>query len=71
MITSLTNEKMKEYAKLNQNKYREEKQLFIVEGPHLVEEAKNLNLLVETFTTDEKVFYCRFGCFSIVVMRKA
>ena len=31
MITSLTNEKMKEYAKLNQSKYREEKGLFIVE----------------------------------------
>lgn len=55
MITSLTNERIKEYAKLNQNKYREEKQLFIVEGPHLVEEAKNLNLLVETFTTDERM----------------
>ena len=55
MITSLTNEKMKEYAKLNQSKYREEKGLFIVEGPHLVEEAKNLNLLVELITTDEKI----------------
>ena len=36
---------MKEYAKLNQSKYREEKGLFIVEGPHLVSEAKQLNLL--------------------------
>ena len=51
MITSLTNEKIKEYAKLNQNKYREEKGLFIVEGPHLVEEAKKLGLLVEVITT--------------------
>lgn len=55
MVTSLTNEKMKEYAKLNQNKYREEKGLFIVEGPHLVEEARNLNLLLEVITTDPKV----------------
>ena len=47
MITSLTNEKVKEYTKLNQSKYREEKGLFIVEGPHLVEEAKKLNVLVE------------------------
>ena len=54
MITSLTNEKVKEYAKLNQNKYREEKGLFIVEGPHLVEEAKNLNLLVEVITTTDE-----------------
>ena len=51
MITSLTNERIKEYAKLNQNKYREEKGLFIVEGPHLVEEAKKLGLLVEVITT--------------------
>ena len=51
MITSLTNEKIKEYAKLNQNKYRDEKGLFIVEGPHLVEEAKKLGLLVEVITT--------------------
>ena len=55
MITSLTNEKIKEYAKLNQSKYREEKGLFIVEGPHLVTEAKALGLLVEVITTDSNV----------------
>ena len=55
MITSLTNEKMKEYAKLNQSKYREEKGLFIVEGPHLVSEAKQLNLLEEVITTDPNI----------------
>lgn len=55
MITSLTNEKIKEYTKLNQSKYREEKGLFIVEGPHLVTEAKALNLLVEVITTDPNV----------------
>ena len=55
MITSLTNEKMKEYAKLNQSKYREEKGICIVEGPHLVSEAKALGLLVEVITTDPKV----------------
>ena len=55
MITSLTNEKMKEYAKLNKSKYREEKGIFIVEGPHLVSEAKALGLLVEVITTDPKV----------------
>ena len=45
LTKKLTNEKIKEYAKLNQSKYREEKGLFIVEGPHLVSEAKQLNLL--------------------------
>ncbi len=55
MITSLTNEKIKEYTKLNQSKYREEKGMFIVEGPHLVEEANKLGLLVEVITTDPNV----------------
>lgn len=55
MITSLTNDKIKEYAKLNQSKYREEKKMFIVEGPHLVDEANKLGLLVEVITTDPNV----------------
>ena len=55
MITSLTNEKIKEYSKLNQSKYREEKGMFIVEGPHLVDEANKLGLLVEVITTDPNV----------------
>ena len=55
MITSLTNEKIKEYSKLSQSKYREEKGLFIVEGPHLVDEANKLGLLVEVITTDPNV----------------
>ena len=55
MITSLTNEKIKEYSKLNQNKYREEQKKYIVEGPHLVLEAKNSGVLLEVITTDEKI----------------
>ena len=55
MITSLTNEKIKEYSKLNQSKYREAKGMFIVEGPHLVDEANKLGLLVEVITTDPNV----------------
>ena len=55
MITSLTNEKIKEYSKLSQGKYREEKGMFIVEGPHLVDEANKLGLLVEVITTDPDV----------------
>ena len=52
MITSLTNEKIKEYAKLNQSKYRNETNMFLVEGPHLVEEARLANVLVDVITTD-------------------
>lgn len=55
MITSLTNEKIKEYAKLKEAKYRNEKGLYIVEGPHLVTEAKNAGVLVEIITTDPDV----------------
>lgn len=52
MITSVSNEKIKELIKLNKSKYRSELNLFLVEGDHLVQEAKKLNLLVEVYTTD-------------------
>ena len=55
MITSLTNEKIKELTKLNQAKYRLETGKYIVEGPHLVEEAKNAGVLLEVITTDMNV----------------
>ena len=53
MISSVDNAKIKELAKLNQSKYRKEKQMFIVEGAHLVKEAKNLGLLIEAFSIYE------------------
>ncbi len=46
----ITSNKLKELVKLNKSKYRKELGLFIVEGDHLVQEAKKLNLLVETYT---------------------
>lgn len=55
MITSVTNEKIKEFSKLNQSKYREEQRKYIVEGPHLVLEAKNSGVLLEVITTDENI----------------
>lgn len=55
MITSLANEKIKEVAKLLEKKYRDKTSTFLVEGFHLVEEAKNANLLLEVFTSDESV----------------
>lgn len=51
MIESLTNEHIKKIAKLNEKKYRDEEGLFLVEGIHLVEEAKKKNLLKEIITT--------------------
>lgn len=52
MIESVNNEKIKEYAKLQQKKYRMEKGLFIVEGEHLVSEALKHNLVKEMFSLD-------------------
>ncbi|EZH66772.1 hypothetical protein DH09_02185 [Bacillaceae bacterium JMAK1] len=39
MITSASNPKIKQIKKLQQKKYRHKEQRFLVEGPHLVEEA--------------------------------
>ncbi len=47
IITSLNNEKIKEYVKLKEKKYRKINNLFIVEGEHLVEEAYKSKRLLE------------------------
>ena len=52
MIESVNNERIKEYAKLNSKKYRDETGLFIVEGEHLVEEALKYMEVVEIFSLD-------------------
>ncbi len=55
MIESVNNDKIKKYAKLQIKKYREEMELFIVEGRHLVEEAKKQDLLVDAFSLDGSI----------------
>ena len=57
MLTSLDNPKIKELIKLKKSKERKKEHKFIVEGKHLVEEAKKLNLLIETYSLDEKEGY--------------
>ena len=57
MLTSLDNPKIKALMKLKKAKERKKEKKFIVEGPHLVEEAKKLNLLIEAFSIDEKEEY--------------
>ena len=47
VITSLDNEKVKKYRKLNKRKYREEYEEFIVEGMHLVLEAFKSGIIEE------------------------
>ena len=52
IITSTSNGKIKRYAKLLNKKYRDKENLFIVEGFHLVEEAKKANVIYEVLTSD-------------------
>ena len=57
MVLSDNNQKIKDLIKLNMPKYRKELQMFIVEGPHLVNEAREANVLIESFSTVEKDGY--------------
>ena len=62
MITSVHNETIKNIMKLKQKKYRDEKNMFLVEGFHLVEEARK-HLCIDTIITtldeefDENTIY--------------
>lgn len=47
IITSINNEKIKEIKKLNDKKYRDLTDLFLVEGEHLIKEAYKNNCLKE------------------------
>jgi len=49
MIESVNNEKIKIYAKLNDKKYRQQTNLFLIPGEHLVNEAIKKNLIKEIF----------------------
>ena len=52
LITSLNNEKIKEYIKLKEKKYRKINNLFIIEGEHLVREAYKKGVLKELILLD-------------------
>ncbi len=52
MISSLTNDTVKKLVKLNTPKGRREAKEFIVEGPHLVKEAKEAGVLIKAYTVD-------------------
>lgn len=53
MITSTSNNKVKEIRKLKQRKYRDETKQFMIEGQHLIEEALKYKVLKTIITTDE------------------
>lgn len=52
MIESVNNEKVKYWTKLNDKKYQIEEGLFLVEGTHLVDEAKKSGHLKEVIVLD-------------------
>lgn len=56
LITSLDNDKIKEYSKLKEKKYRDKTGLFIVEGEHLVLEAYRAGLIKEILLEQDSVF---------------
>jgi len=53
-IGSTSNNRIKEYSKLKQKKYRDEFKLFIVEGIDLVNAALNRKVVKTIFTTNEE-----------------
>ena len=55
IITSLSNEKVVNWAKLNQKKYRDLSNTFIVEGEHLVMEALKTGCVVELICDEDKI----------------
>ena len=60
-ITSLNNDLVKEIAKLQQKKYRDESGKFLLEGLKSIEEAFNSGIEIEyIFVTKEKAFHYDF-----------
>ena len=53
MIESINNEQIKEIRKLKDKKYRDESNLFLVEGDHLVKEAYKAGYLVKLILTED------------------
>ena len=53
-ITSLQNAKVKYWVSLHDKKVRDKEKLFLIEGDHLINEAKKHNLIVETISINDK-----------------
>ena len=56
IITSLENNKIKDLVKLQSKKYRDNTNMFLVEGSHLVEEVYKAGLLKEVFVLENDSF---------------
>lgn len=67
MITSADNQKIKDIIKLKNKKYRILEHKFIVEGSHLVAEARKCGVLLEAYSIDDLPNYTQI---SEVLMKK-
>lgn len=63
IITSVNNEKIKYLKKIKNTKFGEQEGLFLIEGEHLIEEAKEEGLLTLTLSTKD----INYGVQNIVV----
>ena len=72
MITSLENDKIKNLVKLQQKKYRDLTNTYIVEGEHLVKEAYNEGLIKEIYALDSVVeeYDCNYIFITPEIMKK-
>ena len=70
MIDSLDNKKIKEITSLKIKKYRDQYGLFLIEGKHLVDEAKKSGLLEEVILFDDNYDFDKKLIVSEKVMKK-
>jgi TrmH family RNA methyltransferase len=70
MITSLQNPLIKDIAKLHQKKYRHATNTFIIEGDHVIEEARKNHLVKTIITTNKDTHYSDAIIVSESVMKK-
>ncbi len=70
MIESMNNERVKYWAKLQDKKYQELENKFIVEGEHLVQEAQNSGKLLEVISLEAQDYGVPNVIVSEAVMKK-
>lgn len=71
-IESLQNSKVKEWNKLKEKKYRDQQNLFLIEGDHLLEEALKKGVVKEIITTSQEFQKSSIPCYEITdkIMKK-
>lgn len=71
-IESVNNERVKDWMKLSNKKYRDLTGTFLVEGDHLVNEALKQEMILEIIATDDSFFVSDIPCYLVSenVMKK-